>query len=170
MQVEGFERHLRQVGHRHRQLTGGGIGMDVGRELGVDPEAVEDHEQPVLVARLRFADVERAVERRIERRRPHLDRPDLRVVRAAARLILSEAGLGVAARGLAVRRVGVDRQAGGSVSVADRSFEGVGASPSRNWRARSSMSMPDGASASAVVRPRLKTGSKRWFSQPVVSG
>ena len=59
---------------------------------------------------------------------------------------------------------------GGSRSVAVRMFDGVGASLSMNWRARSSMSRPDGASDSVVVRPRLKTGSKRWFSQPVVSG
>ena len=62
MQVEGFERHLRQV--RHRSPSAGRSPDRDGRrrELRVDPEAIEDHEQPVLVAGLRFADVERPVD------------------------------------------------------------------------------------------------------------
>ena len=38
------------------------VGDDFRRELRVDAEAVEDHEEPVLVAGFRFADVEAAVE------------------------------------------------------------------------------------------------------------
>ena len=60
VQVELFERDLRQVVEVDRQLAGLRVGMDRADELGVDAEAVGDHEQPVLVARLRFADVERA--------------------------------------------------------------------------------------------------------------
>ena len=68
-----------------------------------------------------------------------------------------------AASGLIVRP-------GGRVSTAERSVDGEEAVPSRNWSAFSWMSMPDGESASAGVRPRLKTGSNFWFSQPVVAG
>ena len=89
-----------------------GIGVDVADQLGVDPEAVGDQEDPVLVPRLRFTEVDRAFERAVERRRLEVDRADLRVVRAVRpgpRCRSSPAASGQAR--LAVGGVGVDRQA-----------------------------------------------------------
>ena len=56
-----------------------GSGCTVPIELRVHAEAAEDHEQAVLVARFRFADVDRADQRPVERRRAERDRADLRL-------------------------------------------------------------------------------------------
>ena len=114
MDVEVFERDLRQVLEVDRDLAGLGVGFDRADQLRVDAEAVEDHEQPVLVARLRFAEVERADQAAVEGRRADAERADLRVVGAVGRALGAEVGLGVGAGALAVGGVGVDRQALGA--------------------------------------------------------
>ena len=62
-----------------------GSGLIDADQLGVDPEARGDHEQAVLVARLRLADVDRAFEGPVERRRDDREVPDLRAVGAFGR-------------------------------------------------------------------------------------
>ena len=62
---------------RRRHASAGrsaGSGRNAADELRVDPEAVDDHEDPVLVAGLRLADVERAFEGPVERRRVDVER------------------------------------------------------------------------------------------------
>jgi hypothetical protein len=76
--------------------------MEVRGDLGEDPEAFEDHEDPVLVARQRFADVEGAGERSLEGWRDDVNRADLRAVGAAARCLGAEARLGIRAGRLSV--------------------------------------------------------------------
>ncbi len=110
VEVEGFERDLREVFEVRRDLTGFRVGMDVADQLGVDAEPIRDQEDPVLVARLRFTEVDRAFERPFEGRGFELHRPDLRVVRAFRRALAVEVRQRVGTGLLAVRRVGVDRQ------------------------------------------------------------
>ena len=110
MEVESVERDLGQVGDGHRQAPGLRVGMDGGDDLRVDAEAGGDHEDPVLVARLRFTEVERALQRSVEGRRFDVEVADLREVRAFRRALGVEVGLGVGAGALAVGGVGVDRQ------------------------------------------------------------
>ena len=120
-------------------------------ELRVDAEAVGDHEQPVLVAGLRFADVERAVERAVEGRRA-----DRRRCRSSS-CRGSSAGASVskfawasvqavwpsAASGLIVRP-------SGRVTVAERMRRRRGRAMPRNWapsarcRARTAQSVSFG--------------------------
>ena len=76
--------------HRHGQLPGVRVGVDVGDQLCVDAETVEDHEEPVLVAGQRLCRCRASRERVFEGRRVDLDRPDLRVVRAGARQVQPE--------------------------------------------------------------------------------
>ena len=59
-----------------------GIGPDRADQLGVDPEARGDHEEAVLVAGLRFADVDGALEPPGQRRGADREGADLRVVGA----------------------------------------------------------------------------------------
>ncbi len=61
--VEVVERNLGQVFEVHRHLPGLRVRLTATDELRVHPEAVEDHEEAVLVAGLRFAEVERAGKR-----------------------------------------------------------------------------------------------------------
>ena len=110
MHLESLEWDLREVVEESGQLPGYGIGPEGAYELGVDAEARSDEEQPVLVVWLGFADVDGANERRRERLGPDLEGADLRAVRAMRGALAVEVRLGVGAGGLAVSRIGIDRE------------------------------------------------------------
>ena len=132
VQVELFERDLRQVVEVGGDLAGRRVGMDRADQLGVDPEAVGDHEEPVLVAR---ASVRRCRSSPSsgagERRRVIVDGADLRRCRgSAAGSSLPKFACGVGAGALPVGGVGVDRQPfGQDDSSPARSWEGEAAKP-----------------------------------------
>ena len=128
-----------------------GIRPDRSDQLRVDPEARGDQEEPVLVPRLRFADVDRAVERARQGLGTDREGADLRAVRASAGPSLSKlawaSGQAVcpsAASGLIVNP-------GGRVTVADLSSEGELAKP-RNCGALSSRFSPEAESVSVGGR------------------
>ena len=89
------------------------MGWTDAEQLRVDPEAVGDHEDPVLVAGLRFAEVEGAGQGPGQCRGADVEVADLGVVRAFRRALAVEVRLGVRAGALAVGRVRVDREAFG---------------------------------------------------------
>ena len=95
---------------RRRESSGHRVRVDRADQLRVDPEPAEDHEEAVLIARLRFADVDRADERPVERRSAEGDGPDLRLIGAFTGGLGAEVGLIVGAHRLAVGGVRVDRQ------------------------------------------------------------
>ncbi len=170
VEVEAFERHLRQVVEVRRHLARLRIGVDRADQLRVDAEAVGDQEEPVLVAGLRFADVDRAEQRPVEGRRVDLEGADLRVVRAIRRRLGAEVGLRVGAGRLAVGGVGVDRQPVG---------QGHGRRPDlgrRDGEALELFGVPARGRARTASRfrwwsaPALRTGLKFSFSQPVIGG
>ena len=109
VQVERFERHLGQVGDAHRQLPRGRVRGERRDDLRVDAEAAGDQECAVLVARQRLADVDRADQGPVQRRRADVEVADLRVVGAFGGAAAVEVRLRVRAGGLAVGRVRVDR-------------------------------------------------------------
>ena len=63
MQVEGIEGNLRQFFEVDRNLPRQGIWPDRADQLGVEPVAIDDQKQPVLITRLWFPDVDGAFER-----------------------------------------------------------------------------------------------------------
>ena len=113
VEVELVERHLGQVVDAHRHPTGPGIGMDGRDELRVHAEALGHHDDAVLVAGLRFADVEGPGQRAGKGRGMQFEGPDLRVVRTVRGFVAVEVRLSVGAGNLAIRRIGVDGQAFG---------------------------------------------------------
>src|SRR5262245_23866767 len=78
--VEVFEGHLRKVIEVDRDLAGSGVGLRGAHQLGVHAEAVEDHEEAVLVAGFGLTEVERTGQPPIESGRADADGPDLRVI------------------------------------------------------------------------------------------
>ena len=68
MDVEVVEGHLRQAFEECGQPAGRRVGLDRPDQLRVDAESAEDHEQAVLIPGLRFADVDGADQRPVERR------------------------------------------------------------------------------------------------------
>ncbi len=113
MDVEFVERDLGQVFEVGLHLPGLGVRAEGPDQLRVHPEPVGDEEQPILVAGLRFADVDRPGQGSVEGDRVDRDRPDLRVVGTVRRPLGAEVRLGVGAGSLAVGGVRVDRQAFG---------------------------------------------------------
>ena len=112
VQLEVFEGDLGQVFEVGGDLAGFGVGLDRADQLGVDPEARGHHEEAVLVAGLRFADVDGAFESAVEGRRADREGADLGVVGAFAGTLRAEVGLGFSAIALAVGGVGVDGETG----------------------------------------------------------
>ena len=77
MQLEVFEGKLGQVFEVGGQLAGFGVGFERADQLDVHPEARGDQEEAVLVAGLRFADVDGADERAVEGRGADREGADL---------------------------------------------------------------------------------------------
>ena len=147
-----------------------GSGMDLGDQLCVDPEAVEDHEHAVLIARQRLPDVERTVERVFEGRRVDFDRADLGVVRALPGRFSAEIRLGFGAIGLSVGGVGVD---------GEPFRQGQGRRAQRRLRGSFAGEELIGLELEVESRrgvglgrceSRLQSGSNFWLSQPFVAG
>ena len=160
--VEGIERDLRQVVEVDGHLPGHRIRMDRADELGMQPEAVDRHEQPVLVVRLGFTDVDRSVEVAFERRRVDRDRPDLGLVGTFGRPLRAEVRLRIRAGALPVGGVRVDCQAFGRVTTAEWSSDGVAAKP-RGCGMLSSMSRPDGRIRLGCRRRGVEDGFEGLF-------
>ena len=169
MDVEFVERDLRQVLEVGRDLAGHRIGSERADQLRVDPEPVGDQEEAVLVARLRFADVDRPDQRSVERAEWIAIGPDLRVVGAFAgpsepKFASSsvQARWPSAASGLIV-------SPSGRVTIADSHSDGVVARPSV-LGIGSVMSSPEAESASVVVGAAKNVGWKVSFSHSVIGG
>ena len=111
VEVEPLQRRLRQVFERDHHAAGLRIQLDRAGQLDVGPESVSGDEDPVLVAGLGFTDVDRPRQFGRQGGAVDLDRADLRDLRAFRFQGRAEVGLGVAAEGLAVRGVRVDREA-----------------------------------------------------------
>ena len=153
MQVELFERHLRNVLDAHRHLPGFRVGDGLGDQLRVDAEAVEDHEQrgtgcPATVRRCRASRSSGSSSAGVCTSIV----PIFELSGHCPGRFGAEFRLGVGARGLAVGGVGVDREAFG---------QGHGRRAERRRRRRFAGEElvglqlevePAGASASAVVR------------------
>ena len=84
MQLEVFEGGLGQVEEFGGEPAGFGVGLDRADELGVDAETRGGQEEAVLVARLRFADVDGAFEAFGQRRGADREGADLGGVGAFA--------------------------------------------------------------------------------------
>ena len=170
MHRELFEGQLRQVFESGGDLTGFRIREQLPDQLGVDPEAIGDHEQPVLVAGDRLPEVDRALKVAGERIGLDDDSADLGVVGAVRLLLVAELGVGVAAGALPIGGVGVDRQPFGkdqlTASEAGRATRGDPcACGIVNTRSR-----PDGESDSSLVSSPWATGRKVWRSHSVTRG
>ena len=111
MQVELFEGNLGKFVDGEGQAAGRRVRADIGDDLRIDAEAARDHEQPVLVAGRRLADVDGSGERADQGRRADVHAPDFRAVRAVRRCLAAEVRLLVGAGGLAVGGVRIDRDA-----------------------------------------------------------
>src|ERR1044072_2090737 len=110
MEMEIVKWNLGQIAADGAELTGVWIGPERADKLGVDPEAIGDQEDAVLVGRSGLADENRAAETPIEGRRTDREGADLGVIRALRGRLGAEVRLLVAARALPVCRVGVDRE------------------------------------------------------------
>ena len=169
MQLEVVEGDLGEVVDEGGDLAGDRVGFERADELGVDAEAIGDHEEAVLIAGFGLADVDRAVERAVEGRGADRKGADLAIVGAVGRALRAEVGLRVEAGALAVGGVGVDRQAVGQ-------GEGRGCDRTRGcWRSErlgggEVRSRPAAESAALVVGLPSRTGLKVIASQPVVAG
>ena len=155
--LELFQRQLRQVEELGAQLPGGRVGDQLADQLHVQAEAVREQEQPVLFARQRFAEVDRAfgsgpgIDSELSD-----DGADLGVVGAVRRsLRWPKPACGVRAGALAVGRVGVDRQAFGEDQFRRPSAPKArrrGSAPAGSSNSRSS---PEAESASLGGQPGL---------------
>ena len=126
VEVEPLERGLRQVIEGDDHAAGLRVELDRSGQLDVGAEAVAGDEEPVLVAGQRFAEVDRPGQ--LGRAAPSCRSRSCRPSRSPGtgrRAGRAEVGLRVAAGGLAVGGVGVDREALG---------EGDDRPPQLRWR------------------------------------
>ena len=152
---ELFEGQLRQVFEPGGDPAGFRVREQLADQLGVNPEAVGDHEQPVLVARHRLRRSRSSPEGRRGANPIRMTMvPTLALSGQCDQLLVAELGVGVAAGALPIGGVGIDRQPFGKDQLAGPELGGRRRHPCACGIVNS-RSRPDGESASSVVSSPL---------------